>query len=116
MTQYTASSSRNAQLVEPTGSSSFVDFENQVQARQHLKKNYHPLQAFFAPWRLVDEGGLDPLLRGLFASPAKLSTPGQVLEFFHLPALTYFNSSYILYILQARYLRHLFLQVIHIDR
>ena len=27
---------------------------------------------------MVEEGGLDPLLRGLFASPAKLSTPGQV--------------------------------------
>jgi len=37
-------------------------------------------QAFFAPWRLVEEGGLDPLLRGLFASPAKLSTPGQTMN------------------------------------
>ena len=28
--------------------------------------------AFFAPWRLVSEGGIDPILRGLFASPAKV--------------------------------------------
>ncbi len=30
--------------------------------------------AFFAPWRLMDEGGLDPILRGLFATPAKVTT------------------------------------------
>ncbi|XP_021965343.1 peroxidasin homolog isoform X1 [Folsomia candida] len=29
-------------------------------------------QAFFAPWRLVEEGGVDPLMRGLFDTPAKL--------------------------------------------
>ena len=28
--------------------------------------------AFFAPWRIVQEGGLDPILRGLFAAPAKV--------------------------------------------
>ena len=28
--------------------------------------------AFFAPWRIVEEGGIDPILRGLFASPAKV--------------------------------------------
>lgn len=31
--------------------------------------------AFFAPWRIVREGGVDPLLRGMFATPAKLKTP-----------------------------------------
>merc|ERR1719369_2275474 len=37
-------------------------------------------QAFFSPWRLVEQGGLDPLLRGLFASPAKMVSPGQVMN------------------------------------
>ena len=26
-------------------------------------------KAFFAPWRIVEEGGVDPILRGLFATP-----------------------------------------------
>ena len=30
-------------------------------------------KAFFSPWRLVEEGGLDPVLRGLFSRPSKLS-------------------------------------------
>ena len=29
-------------------------------------------QAFFAPQRVFDQGGVDPILRGLFATPAKL--------------------------------------------
>ena len=33
-------------------------------------------QAFFSPWRLVEEGGLDPILRGLFSVPAKFSNQG----------------------------------------
>lgn len=36
--------------------------------------------AFFAPWRLVDEGGVDPLLRGMFATPAKLKRPEENLN------------------------------------
>ncbi|KAG7223962.1 hypothetical protein INR49_015219 [Caranx melampygus] len=31
-------------------------------------------KAFFSPWRIVDEGGIDPLLRGLLGRPAKLNT------------------------------------------
>merc|ERR1719500_973091 len=33
-------------------------------------------KAFFSPWRLMEEGGLDPLLRGLFSLPAKFSNQG----------------------------------------
>lgn len=36
--------------------------------------------AFFSPWRIVDEGGVDPLLRGMFMTPAKLKTPTQNLN------------------------------------
>lgn len=36
--------------------------------------------AFFAPWRLVDEGGVDPLMRGMYATPAKLKLPEQNLN------------------------------------
>ncbi|XP_076171397.1 peroxidasin [Ptiloglossa arizonensis] len=36
--------------------------------------------AFFAPWRLVEEGGVDPLIRGMFATPAKLKLPEQNLN------------------------------------
>ena len=35
-------------------------------------------QAFFAPWRLIQEGGVDPILRGLFATASKLNQPEQV--------------------------------------
>ena len=33
-------------------------------------------KAFFSPWRLIEEGGLDPLLRGLIVNPAKLANHG----------------------------------------
>ncbi|XP_045509421.1 peroxidasin-like [Colias croceus] len=36
--------------------------------------------AFFSPWRLVDEGGVDPLIRGMFMTPVKLKTPTQNLN------------------------------------
>lgn len=37
-------------------------------------------KAFFAPWRLVEEGGVDPLIRGLFVEPAKVKLPNQNLN------------------------------------
>lgn len=50
--------------------------------------SFHPIpeghlplhKAFFSPWRLVDEGGVDPLLRGLFTIAAKLKKPDQNLN------------------------------------
>lgn len=36
--------------------------------------------AFFAPWRLVYEGGVDPLMRGMYSVPAKLKKPSQNLN------------------------------------
>ncbi|XP_071524649.1 peroxidasin homolog isoform X1 [Panulirus ornatus] len=45
---------------------------------QPIPEGHLPLhKAFFSPWRIVQEGGIDPLLRGLFATPAKLKMPGQ---------------------------------------
>ncbi|KAE9418760.1 hypothetical protein Angca_003374 [Angiostrongylus cantonensis] len=46
-----------------------------------LKDGHIPLhEAFFAPERLLSEGGIDPLIRGLFASSLKLPKPDQLLN------------------------------------
>ncbi|XP_058461280.1 peroxidasin isoform X2 [Malaya genurostris] len=46
-----------------------------------IPQGHIPLhKAFFAPWRIVYEGGVDPLLRGLFSVPAKLKKPDQNLN------------------------------------
>lgn len=37
-------------------------------------------KAFFSPWRVVEEGGIDPLLRGLYTIAAKLKKPDQNLN------------------------------------
>lgn len=37
-------------------------------------------QAFFSPWRLVDEGGVDPIMRGFITSPAKRKRPTENLN------------------------------------
>ncbi|XP_065572680.1 peroxidasin-like isoform X2 [Artemia franciscana] len=37
-------------------------------------------KAFFSPWRIVEEGGIDPILRGLIASPAKLRLSDELLN------------------------------------
>lgn len=55
---------------------------------QRLDENFDPIaegnltlrHAFFSPWRLVDEGGVDPLMRGMFMTPAKLKTSTQNLN------------------------------------
>uniref|UniRef100_A0A8C5Y8R3 Thyroid peroxidase n=1 Tax=Microcebus murinus TaxID=30608 RepID=A0A8C5Y8R3_MICMU len=40
----------------------------------------HLRDVFFNPWILIHGGGLDPLLRGLLASPAKLQVPAQLMN------------------------------------
>ncbi|CAO2604836.1 Thyroid peroxidase [Lemmus lemmus] len=35
---------------------------------------------FFRPWRLIQEGGLDPIVRGLLARPAKLQVQEQLMN------------------------------------
>lgn len=55
---------------------------------QRFDENFEPIaegnltlrHAFFSPWRLVDEGGVDPLMRGMFMTPAKLKTSTQNLN------------------------------------
>ncbi|GCC26274.1 hypothetical protein chiPu_0004689 [Chiloscyllium punctatum] len=37
-------------------------------------------EAFFTPGRLIQEGGVDPLMRGLVGSPAKLQTQGMMMH------------------------------------
>ncbi|KAJ8260751.1 hypothetical protein COCON_G00164740 [Conger conger] len=53
-----------------------------------LDENYneHPefpsvplYEAFFTPWRVLFEGGVDPLIRGLVGRPAKLNTQDQMM-------------------------------------
>lgn len=38
--------------------------------------------AFFSPWRLVQEGGIDPILRGLAYTPAKVKVSNEVRDNF----------------------------------
>jgi len=53
---------------------------------ERLDKNFNSIQegplplheAFFAPERLLAEGGVDPILRGLFAFPLKQPMSEQV--------------------------------------
>nr|XP_019956653.1 PREDICTED: eosinophil peroxidase-like [Paralichthys olivaceus] len=46
--------------------------ENYQQHRDYPSPLLH--KAFFTPWRVIFEGGLDPILRGLIGRKAKLST------------------------------------------
>lgn len=48
---------------------------------QPIQEGNLPLRkAFFSPFRLVEEGGIDPLLRGLFYAATKLKQPDQILN------------------------------------
>ncbi|XP_055915269.1 peroxidasin [Eupeodes corollae] len=48
---------------------------------QPIPQGHLPLhKAFFAPWRIAYEGGVDPLMRGFFTIPAKLKKPDQNLN------------------------------------
>ncbi|XP_018570500.1 peroxidasin, partial [Anoplophora glabripennis] len=46
-----------------------------------IREGHLPLsKAFFSPWRVVEEGGIDPLLRGLFTIAAKIKRPDENLN------------------------------------
>uniref|UniRef100_A0A452IFZ4 Uncharacterized protein n=1 Tax=Gopherus agassizii TaxID=38772 RepID=A0A452IFZ4_9SAUR len=53
-----------------------------------LDENFEPIlqghiplhKAFFSPFRIVNEGGIDPLLRGLFGVAGKMRIPSQLLN------------------------------------
>ncbi|XP_038663574.1 eosinophil peroxidase-like [Scyliorhinus canicula] len=36
-------------------------------------------KSFFSPWRIIEEGGADPLIRGIILNPAKLQTQTQMM-------------------------------------
>uniref|UniRef100_A0A8D2JRS9 Thyroid peroxidase n=1 Tax=Sciurus vulgaris TaxID=55149 RepID=A0A8D2JRS9_SCIVU len=49
--------------------------------QEHADLPRLPLRdAFFRPWRLIQEGGLDPVVRGLLARPAKLQAQHQLVN------------------------------------
>ncbi|XP_023374195.1 peroxidasin homolog [Otolemur garnettii] len=48
---------------------------------QPIAQGHLPLhKAFFSPFRIVNEGGIDPLLRGLFGVAGKMRVPSQLLN------------------------------------
>ncbi|XP_062971898.1 thyroid peroxidase-like [Elgaria multicarinata webbii] len=51
--------------------------ENYEEHPRHPSLSLH--QSFFSPWRIVEEGGIDPILRGEIFSFAKLQTPTQMM-------------------------------------
>lgn len=61
-------------LINPILSRLNASFQPIPEGHLELRK------AFFSPWRIVDEGGIDPLLRGMFAVAAKLKRPTENLN------------------------------------
>ncbi|XP_072356644.1 thyroid peroxidase [Scyliorhinus torazame] len=51
--------------------------ENYKEHPKYPSINLH--KTFFRPWRIIKEGGLSPLFRGLLAKPAKLQTSDQMM-------------------------------------
>ncbi|XP_053223101.1 eosinophil peroxidase-like [Podarcis raffonei] len=49
-----------------------LDSRYQLQSETPLEKE------FFASWRIIQQGGIDPLIRGLLGKPAKLVRPDQL--------------------------------------
>ncbi|XP_044155567.1 peroxidasin homolog [Bufo gargarizans] len=48
---------------------------------QPIKQGHLPLhKTFFSPFRLIQEGGIDPVLRGLFGVPGKMREPTELLN------------------------------------
>jgi peroxidase len=48
---------------------------------QPISEGNLPLhKAFFSPYRIVEEGGIDPVLRGLFAQGAKMRMPNEIMN------------------------------------
>ncbi|XP_066442244.1 peroxidasin homolog [Eleutherodactylus coqui] len=48
---------------------------------QPIEQGHLPLhKAFFSPFRLIQEGGIDPVLRGLFGIPGKMRVPTELLN------------------------------------
>ncbi|XP_008062548.1 eosinophil peroxidase [Carlito syrichta] len=55
-------------------------FRLDSQYRASAPNSHVPLSSvFFASWRIVHEGGIDPILRGLMATPAKLNRQDSML-------------------------------------
>jgi len=51
------------------------------ESMQPIPQGNLPLhKAFFAPFRIVEEGGIDPVIRGLFGRAAKKLRPGEVMN------------------------------------
>ncbi|KAM4622957.1 peroxidasin homolog [Discoglossus pictus] len=48
---------------------------------QPIQQGHLPLhKTFFSPFRLLQEGGIDPILRGLFGVPGKMRVPSELLN------------------------------------